>query len=162
VRDNQDIYELQNYFAAAEGNHSLNFGARLRAYRDADFTNGGTNGQYTFQSLTEYADQDPSDVSGDRGESIHRARDPVRCRAFLPGRLEGKQRFTFSYGLRWETQNRVRDKSDWAPRLSFAYALGGTAMRSGRPRLFCVRAMAGSTSGSPCPIASAPTRARHT
>ena len=34
------------------------------------------------------------------------------------------QRFTFSYGLRWETQNRINDKSDWAPRLSFAYALG--------------------------------------
>ena len=54
VRDNQDIYELQNYFAAAEGNHSLNFGARLRAYRDANYTNGGTNGQYIFQSLTAY------------------------------------------------------------------------------------------------------------
>ena len=48
VRDNQDIFELQNYFAAAEGNHSLNFGARLRAYRDADYTTGGTNGEYNF------------------------------------------------------------------------------------------------------------------
>ena len=35
------------------------------------------------------------------------------------------QRLTFSYGLRWETQNRIRDKSDWAPRVSFAYALDG-------------------------------------
>ena len=59
VRDNQDIYELQNYFAAAEGNHSLNFGTRLRAYRDADFTNGGTNGQYTYQSPQEYLDNTP-------------------------------------------------------------------------------------------------------
>ncbi|HKR27506.1 MAG TPA: hypothetical protein VJS11_08620, partial [Acidobacteriaceae bacterium] len=33
-------------------------------------------------------------------------------------------RFTFSYGARWETQNRIHDKSDWAPRVSFAYALG--------------------------------------
>src|SRR6201999_2229408 len=54
VRDNQDIFELQNYFAAAEGNHSLNFGARLRAYRDANYTNGGTNGQYTYQNPAEY------------------------------------------------------------------------------------------------------------
>ena len=57
VRDNQDIYELQNYFAAAEGNHSLNFGARLRAYRDANYTTGGTNGQYIFQSLNRVSDQ---------------------------------------------------------------------------------------------------------
>ena len=33
-------------------------------------------------------------------------------------------RFTLSYGMRWETQNRISDKDDWAPRLSFAYALG--------------------------------------
>ena len=65
VRDNQDIYELQNYFAAAEGNHSLNFGARLRAYRDADYTTGGTNGQYTFQNLTSVSEQDPADLPGD-------------------------------------------------------------------------------------------------
>ena len=32
-------------------------------------------------------------------------------------------RFTFSYGLRWETQNWISDKDDWAPRLSLAYAL---------------------------------------
>ena len=77
-------------FAAAEGNHSLNFGARLRAYRDANYTTGGTNGQYIFQSLTALSRPDPSDLPGDARQSIHCARDPVRCRAFLPGRLEGK------------------------------------------------------------------------
>lgn len=33
--------------------------------------------------------------------------------------------FTFSYGLRWESQTGIPDNSDWAPRFSFAYALGG-------------------------------------
>ncbi|MEO6965357.1 MAG: hypothetical protein ABI076_05600, partial [Acidobacteriaceae bacterium] len=28
------------------------------------------------------------------------------------------------YGLRWETQNEIQDKSDWAPRVYLAYALG--------------------------------------
>ena len=32
-------------------------------------------------------------------------------------------RFTFSYGVRWETQNWISDKDDWAPRVSLAYAL---------------------------------------
>jgi hypothetical protein len=32
--------------------------------------------------------------------------------------------FTFSYGLRWESQTGVPDNNDWAPRFSFAYALG--------------------------------------
>ena len=90
VRDNQDIFELQNYFAAAEGNHSLNFGARLRAYRDADYTTGGTNGEYNFVSLQAYLQNQPQKLSGDADQSIHSPRDSLRCRAFLPGRLEGK------------------------------------------------------------------------
>jgi hypothetical protein len=33
-------------------------------------------------------------------------------------------RFTFSYGVRWESQNWIGDKDDWAPRFTVAYALG--------------------------------------
>ncbi len=33
------------------------------------------------------------------------------------------RRLTVSGGLRWESQNHVADHSDWAPRVSFAYAL---------------------------------------
>ena len=36
---------------------------------------------------------------------------------------------TFSYGLRWETQNDIHDHSDWAPRLALAYGF----MRHGKP-----------------------------
>jgi hypothetical protein len=35
------------------------------------------------------------------------------------------QFLTFSSGLRWESQNRINDHSDFGPRLSFAYALDG-------------------------------------
>ncbi len=124
VRDNQDIYELQNYFAAAEGNHSLNFGARLRAYRDADFTNGGTNGQYTFQSLTDYLNKTPQTYQVTQVNQYTARAILFDAALFYQDDWKVNQRFTFSYGLRWESQNRIRDKSDWGPRLSFAYALG--------------------------------------
>jgi hypothetical protein len=124
VRDNQDIYELQNYFAAAEGNHSLNFGARLRAYRDANFTNGGTNGQYTFQSLPAYESQTPQTYQVTEVNQYTARAILFDAALFYQDDWKVNQRFTFSYGLRWETQNRIRDKSDWAPRISFAYALG--------------------------------------
>jgi hypothetical protein len=35
-----------------------------------------------------------------------------------------RQNLTFSYGVRWESQGDINDRNDWAPRLSFAYALG--------------------------------------
>jgi hypothetical protein len=160
VRDNQDIYELQNYFAAVEGNHSLNFGARLRAYRDADFTTGGTNGQYTFQSLTDYLTKTPQTYQVTEVNQYTARAILFDAALFYQDDWKVNRRFTFSYGLRWETQNRVRDKSDWAPRLSFAYALGGndpkrpakTVLRAGYGwfyQRFSVPNSFGSNAGTP-------------
>jgi hypothetical protein len=36
-----------------------------------------------------------------------------------------RQNFTLSYGVRWESQSGIDNKNNWAPRLSFAYAIGG-------------------------------------
>jgi hypothetical protein len=43
---------------------------------------------------------------------------------------------TFSYGLRWETQNDIHDHSDWAPRLAVAYGI----MHNGKPTKDVIRA----------------------
>jgi hypothetical protein len=124
VRDNQDIYEVQNYFVAAEAHHSLNFGTRLRAYRDADFTNGGTNGQYTFKSLDDYLNKTPQTYQVTNVHQSTARATLFDAALFYQDDWKVNERFTFSYGLRWETQNRIRDKSDWAPRIALAYALG--------------------------------------
>ncbi|HZD47186.1 MAG TPA: carboxypeptidase regulatory-like domain-containing protein [Silvibacterium sp.] len=39
---------------------------------------------------------------------------------------KARQNLTISYGVRWESQSDIGDKDDWAPRFSFAYALGAT------------------------------------
>ncbi len=46
-----------------------------------------------------------------------------------------KPNLTFSYGLRWETQNQIHDHSDWAPRIAFAYGL----KRHGKPSKDVIR-----------------------
>ncbi|HTZ60140.1 MAG TPA: carboxypeptidase regulatory-like domain-containing protein [Acidobacteriaceae bacterium] len=160
VRDNQDIYELQNYFAAAEGNHSLNFGARLRSYRDANFTTGGTNGQYIFQNLDAYLAGTPQTYQVTNINKYTARAILFDGALFYQDDWKVNQRFTFSYGLRWETQNRIHDKSDWAPRISFAYALDGgdrkkppkTVLRAGYGwfyQRFTVPNSFGSNAGTP-------------
>jgi hypothetical protein len=46
-----------------------------------------------------------------------------------------RQNLTFSYGVRWESQNRINDKDDWAPRFSFAYGLS----HGGKPAKTVIR-----------------------
>ena len=38
---------------------------------------------------------------------------------------KANRNLTLSGGLRWESQNHISDHDDWAPRISFAYALDG-------------------------------------
>lgn len=38
-----------------------------------------------------------------------------------------RKNLTLSYGVRWESQTGIANKSDWAPRLSFAYGLGSSS-----------------------------------
>ena len=132
VSDAQDDFELQDYFTGAKGNHALNFGTRLRVYDDANYTNAGTNGSYVFQAVSDYLNRTPQQYQVTVVNNNQYTARAVLFDAALFYQDDWKisPRFTFSYGVRWETQNYIHDKSDWAPRVYLAYALG----RSSQPK----------------------------
>ena len=126
-RDNQDDYEIQNYFTGSKGDHSLNFGTRFRVYRDANFTDGGTNGFYVFPNAQSYLNRAPRQYKVTVvNNNQYTARAIVFDGAlFYQDDWKIRPQLTLSYGMRWETQNYISDKSDWAPRVYLAYALDG-------------------------------------
>jgi len=145
--DHSDHLELQNITTMSAGAHAIKFGTWLRDNRDANTSNGGFNGSFSFPSLSAYV----ATLNGvAAGESI--ATIATTCPAgqvCTPNKLTyttGKEAFlgnifdaavffqddwkanpflTLSGGLRWEGENHIADHSDWGPRFAFAYALDG-------------------------------------
>jgi hypothetical protein len=124
AHDHQDIFELQNYSTATAGKHTIRFGTRLRAYRDANYSTSGSNGNYFFESIDQYLAETPAQYQATVVEN------PLARALLFDGALfyqddwRWKPNLTLSYGLRFETQNRIHDHADWGPRFSLAWAPG--------------------------------------
>ena len=117
--------ELQNYFTSALGAHSLTFGARIRTHNESTYSNSGSNGAYTFSNMSQYTSGAPSRYTYTKINNPNANAFLIDAALFYQDDWKVSPRFEFSYGVRWESQNRVNDHDDWAPRISLAYALDG-------------------------------------
>ena len=129
--DYQDHYELQNYTAMALGNHFLKFGGRLRATHDVSVAPNGFNGTWLFQDLLAYKNNAPFQYSITQAPAGSGTIPTVQVNVvdaglYVQDDWRWRPNFTVSYGLRFETQNAIGDHGDWAPRLSFAWGIGGS------------------------------------
>ncbi len=148
--DHQDHYELQNYTSISQGKHFLKFGGRLRAVHEVNTSNAGFNGTYTFTSYSNYTADTPSQYSINKTSSGAAATVPVTMvdgGLYVQDDWKVRPTFTLSAGLRFETQNGIHDHADWAPRLGFAWGIGGGGRTPRKP--FCAAVLACSTTASP-------------
>jgi Carboxypeptidase regulatory-like domain len=124
VQDHQDLFELQNYSTLSAGTHTLRFGTRLRTDRDANYSTSGANGNYLFESSSQYLAKTPTQYQATV------ITNPLARLLLFDGALfvqddwRSKPNFTLSSGLRFEAQNHIHDHADWAPRLALAWAPG--------------------------------------
>jgi hypothetical protein len=149
--DKQNHYELQNYTSIVHGNHLIKFGGRLRAIQDSNESTANFNGVFTFSSLAAYQTTPQGGTAclapfvallptlptsaelsscGASQFSITTGQ-PRSTVTWVDAGLYGQDdwrirpNMTLSYGLRFETQNAIHDHGDFAPRISFAWGLGG-------------------------------------
>jgi hypothetical protein len=166
--DHQDHYEIQNYASVIHGNHTIKFGGRVRVVRDNDNSNAGFNGTFTFSSLCsqQTSPSNPACVNQPPAPGMYQyavqllqagaTTAPATQLTFTQGSplasvttydiepyiqddWRVRSNITFSFGLRYEMQNHIRDHVDLAPRLGLAWGVGG---RSGPPKVV-IRAGAG-------------------
>jgi hypothetical protein len=147
--DHEDHYEFQNYTSVIRGNHTIKFGGRLRVVRDGNNSNAGFNGTFTFSSLTEFQQAQCATLTSPPPACLGLPSATPRQLSITQGSPSAsvtvydlepyiqddwriRSNITFSLGLRYETQNHIRDHVDLAPRLGIAWGVGG---RSGPPKV---------------------------
>jgi hypothetical protein len=133
--DHADHYEMQNYTSVSQGKHFVKFGGRLRAVHEINASSAGFNGTYIFPDLQTYSNAQqgflngtPTQYSINATPSGAAATVPVTMvdvGLYLQDDWKVRPNFTLSGGLRFETQNAIHDHADWAPRVGFAWGIGG-------------------------------------
>ena len=134
-------YTVQNYTTLTFRKHQIEFGGTLLDLPRSEATNGGFNGTFTFNSLTDYqqtlqalqngmtmaqiqaAGYGPSQFSitaGNLQASINR----IDADLFVNDDWSVTRHLTASYGLRFESENYVSRQANWAPRIGIAWGLG--------------------------------------
>ena len=135
LNDLQNAYEIQNYTSLIHGNHTLKFGARARITQDTNYSASGFNGTFIFPSFAAFqmAENDVQQGLPPTGAlqfsqttgSPHAEVNYYDFEPYIQDDWRVRPNITLSFGMRFEAQNVIHDHDDWAPRLGFAWGVGG-------------------------------------
>ena len=142
-QDTQNHVEVQNYTSVALAKHFIRLGGRLRYTGENNTSTAQSNGTFSYNSINSYLQSTPGCASttctGSLSDFTITAiqfptvyTNTADVGLYAEDDWKIKPTWTFSYGIRYEAQNYIHDKDDWAPRLSTAYGIGKkTVLRAG-------------------------------
>ena len=139
--DHQNRYELQNFTTYISGTHTVRFGGLMRAVSLENQAMQNYRGTFTFASLSIYRATKLGIQSGLTSAQIRAAGggasqfsiaagnplaslSQVDYGVFVQDDWRVRPNLTLSGGLRVEAQTHASERSDIAPRLGFAWAVG--------------------------------------
>jgi hypothetical protein len=151
VLDTDNHIEVQNLTSISSGKHYFTFGGRVRDVNEWNSSTANFNGAFTFASLAAYQAAEAAltacQAGGENGcqaggasQFTLTAGNPaasvnwVDVGFYAEDQWRIRPTMSLNLGLRYETQNSIRDRADFAPRVGFAWALGKstrTVLRSG-------------------------------
>jgi hypothetical protein len=149
VRTTEDSYEFQDYVSITHHNHLIKFGGRLRGITASEFTQANFNGTFIFSPVlsngTLYDALAVYENALQSGCSSNSSAPPscptqysvitgspqvsvgwVDAGLYAEDEWHAKPHLSFTYGLRYESQNNIHDHADFAPRLGFAWGLSNS------------------------------------
>ncbi|MGH9435211.1 MAG: carboxypeptidase regulatory-like domain-containing protein [Terriglobia bacterium] len=151
--DTMQTYELRNLTTMSLGKHTILFGGRFRQWLDSNTSTSNFNGIFTFPTLDAYQITEqglaqgltPAEIRAQGGMPSQfsiAAGTPLAKVSLADLGLYGEDQWrvrpniSLSLGLRFESQTDIHDHADFAPRLGFAWGLGGgksskTVLRAG-------------------------------
>ncbi len=118
-----DHLELQNYTSVALQKHFIRAGMRLRVFREALFSNAGSNGTFSYRLDTNYINSQPFQY---RITTINNPQSELSLADvgfYGEDDWKIKPNLTLSYGARLESQSAINSKADIAPRISISYGI---------------------------------------
>jgi hypothetical protein len=124
-------YEVQNYTSISHGTHFTRFGGRLRATSETSISTQGFNGSYVFGRTPVFSSALAAFNAGQPNQFSLTVGTPNVSNTYFDAGLYAEDdwklrpNMTLSAGLRYETQNEIHDHNDWAPRIGFAWGVGG-------------------------------------
>ena len=130
--DIQNHIEVQNYTSIGLAKNFIRFGGRLRTTSDNNTSNSNANGTFTYTSIQNYQNNVLADYNVTAIPVPTVSTRTTDLGLYAEDDWKVRPNFTFSYGIRYETQNFIHDHRDFAPRLSASYGLGKkTVLRAG-------------------------------